>query len=123
MKKQFEQIIAMKWRPKFGRALHPKRNMMKSWKAYGSKDKRNPVFEVGVTKGNVFSNYYPTVEVTKYHAGGIGSTWDLDLEAVDKLVLMLLTARGLLVKNKDKKNGPLTLAEAESKYLRECEGK
>lgn len=98
MRKQLEQIMKMKWRPKFGRAKHPKRDRMKSWKAFGFSDKKNPVFEVAVHKGDVFSQYQPKIEATKYHAGGIGSVWELDLEATDKLILMLLTARPVLIK-------------------------
>ena len=96
LKKQIEEVFKMKWRPKFGRAKHPKRDRMRSWKAFGE-DKKNPVFEVAVHKGDVFSNHRPKIEATKYHIGGIGSVWEFDLEAVDKLIVMLLTARAALV--------------------------
>lgn len=116
LRDQYKQVVSMDWRPKFGRAKHPKRDMMKSWKAFGNKDNHNPVFEVGVHRGDVFSDppYWPRIEATKYHAGNIGSVWMLDLESVDKLIIMLLAAREMLLKTP--KNGPLTLAEAEAKH-------
>jgi hypothetical protein len=105
LQSMFQDIIEMTWRPSFTKARHPTKNRMKSWKAYGPTDRHNPVFEVGINRGNIFTRFEPCVEATKYHSGGIGSVWQLDLEAVDKLVLMLLTARVELLKQHRERKG------------------
>lgn len=89
-----QEIKTRRWRPELKRATGKDRRkrMSKSWKAYGP-SRKLPVFEAGVHDGSVFTDYKPAIEVCKYHAGGIGSVWELDLEATDKLIMILLSAR------------------------------
>lgn len=99
---QLQDILQKwKWRPKYGKNSQKYKpvKIKKTWKAFGE-DRKNPVFQCGINPGDVFSSYQPVIEVTKYHAGGIGSVWSLDQEACDKLIIMLLTARKELVNGK-----------------------
>lgn len=94
-----KSLMTRRWRPQFKKATGKERRkrMPKTWKAYATNERKFPVFEAGVHSGSVFSNYKPEIEVCKYHRGGIGSVWELDLEAVDKLIMILLSAREELV--------------------------
>ncbi len=88
-----------RWRPKLTRA-HSKSARQKcgrTWKAWAN-SRKYPRFEIGINPGDVFSSYRPVIEAIKMHAGGIGSVWTLDLEEVDKLILMLEAARAELRK-------------------------
>lgn len=95
------------WSPEHTKARHEsgEKKYGKTWKAWADDCKHYPVFEVGVHDGDVFSENKPRIEATKYHAGGIGSIWSLDLEATDKLIVMLETARKELIKRMGCKHG------------------
>jgi hypothetical protein len=105
LQKVLAEIQTLNWRPALKRAHRPRKEMRKTWKAFEVKKTRGlPVFEVGVSAGTIFMDYKPFISATKFHAGGLGSVWELDLEAADKLILMLLTARRKLKEELENEN-------------------
>ena len=98
IEEQFKEVLKTKWRPILGRRKSFHDSRTKSWKAFG-KSRKYPVFEVVTKPGDILSSWKPHIEVTKNHAGGIGSVWSLDLEAIDKLIVMLLIAREKFIKD------------------------
>lgn len=104
---QYMQLRQVDWKPEFSKARNEnsEKKYGKTWKAWGDDCKHMPVFEIGVHDGDYFSENKPRIEATKHHAGGIGSVWSLDLEATDKLIVMLGEAREELLKRLGCKHG------------------
>ena len=95
---QFQQVLKTKWRPSYTKMTRDyEDSRKKSWKAYGKGDKHNPVFEAKMGKPGWLNSHSHCVEVTKWGMS-MGTTWTLSLEAIDKLIIMLLVARAKLVK-------------------------
>lgn len=88
----------------FSKATKPTKDNRKSWKVWGA-SRKYPKFEAIINRrgfpascpvrGMIWERT-PVIDVTKMHAGGIGSIWALDAEDCDKLIELLKVARAAL---------------------------
>lgn len=104
-----------RWKPKLSRASNKgnRKRYGKTWKAYERfTSKGLPVFEAGITSH--FMTGKPQIDLIKYHIGGFGAVFELDLEATDKLITLLKVARAELVKRTDSSSGKSEAGGCES---------
>lgn len=96
-----------RWKPKLSKAhcRSFQKKKIKTWKAWAD-SRKYPRFEVGINESGGYGlcskrgvvHTGPQIEAMKVHAGGFGSIWEMDLEEVDKLILILQAARSELAK-------------------------